>query len=99
MKLTEEKIQELAFACRLHLTAEEAKKFRNDLEALTDLAAPLLEVPKEEGSGEDSRALSFGMEGMRDDRVLSAPDGRELLWSAPHVREHYIAVPRTVEEA
>lgn len=94
MELSENMIRELAQFCRLHLRDGEAEMYRRDLEGLTLLASPLLSVPHEADEDlEDGEVL-----GIREDKVRPSIDRDVILSAAPHVRNGYIVVPRTVEE-
>ena len=89
MSLTEERVKELARACRLSLKPEEIAMYTADLSALEELSRVLLTVTPDKAAT-DVRP-SRDLREWREDVVVQA-------LSDSLISNGYIEVPRAVEE-
>ena len=89
MSLTEERVKELARACRLSLTPEELATYTADLSALEELSRVLLTVTPDRAATDVRPSRALGE--WREDVVEQTAD-------APLTQNGYIEVPRAVEE-
>ena len=89
MSLTEDRVKELARACRLSLTPEEIATYTADLSALEELSRVLLTVTPDKSTIDMRPSRALGE--WREDVV--AQTAGDLL-----TKKRYIEVPRAVEE-
>ena len=95
MKITEERVRELAVAAQITLTDVEIANFAADLSALTELADALLDTPLQVGA---ASVVSESSDAMRRDCVAACLPREVLLAPAPVCRDGYLVVPRALED-
>lgn len=98
MDISKERITELAHAAQIGLSPEETARFAEDLTALTALADALLEIPMNKEGRETDGIDAVSLAALREDRVAPCLPRETALHAAPHSRDGYFVVPRTVED-
>lgn len=96
MKITEEKIRQLAHLARLEFNGEETASIKQDLENILNLCEKLNEVNTE--GTEPLIYMTSVSNNVREDIAFQEFDRDELLKNAPKKDSDYFRVPKVIEQ-
>lgn len=96
MKITDEKIEQLAHLARLEFDAEGREGIRKDLEKILDLCEKLNAVDTE--GVEPLIYMTDTRNNVREDRVEQLYTREEVLSQAPRKDSDYFRVPKVIEQ-
>ncbi|MDD2649403.1 MAG: Asp-tRNA(Asn)/Glu-tRNA(Gln) amidotransferase subunit GatC [Eubacteriales bacterium] len=95
MKIDDEMIDYVSALAKLSLPDDEREKARQDLQSVLEYAQVLSEV--DTGGVEPSSHVAEAVNVFREDEIMPSFDKREILKSAPRVKDGQYLVPKTVE--
>lgn len=96
MKITPEKVDELARLARLQFDGETRESIRTDLENILEMCEKLNEVPTE--GVEPLIYMSQNVNVLRDDEVRQDITHEEALKNAPKKDSDFFRVPKVIEQ-
>jgi aspartyl-tRNA(Asn)/glutamyl-tRNA(Gln) amidotransferase subunit C len=94
MKITPEKVQELAALSRLRFEGEAAEKMRQDLENILEMCEKLNEVNTDDV--EPLIYMTDRVNNLRDDKVTQEISHEEALKNAPKKDSDFFRVPKVI---
>ncbi|MBM3920494.1 MAG: Asp-tRNA(Asn)/Glu-tRNA(Gln) amidotransferase subunit GatC [Sphingomonadales bacterium] len=94
MKITPEKVQELAALCRLKFEGETAEKMRRDLENILEMCEKLNEVNTD--GVEPLIYMTDRVNNLREDKVEQEITHEEALKNAPKKDSDFFRVPKVI---
>ena len=94
MKITPEKVQELAALSRLRFEGEAAEKMRQDLENILEMCEKLNEVNTDDV--EPLIYMTDRVNNLRDDKVAQDISHEEALKNAPKKDSDFFRVPKVI---
>ncbi|MEY4003194.1 MAG: hypothetical protein RIT07_1236 [Bacteroidota bacterium] len=94
MKITPEKVQELAALSRLRFEGEAAEKMRQDLENILEMCEKLNEVNTDDV--EPLIYMTDRVNNLRDDKVTQDISHEEALKNAPKKDSDFFRVPKVI---
>jgi aspartyl-tRNA(Asn)/glutamyl-tRNA(Gln) amidotransferase subunit C len=94
MKITPEKVQELATLSRLRFEGEAAEKMRQDLENILEMCEKLNEVNTDDV--EPLIYMTDRVNNLRDDKVAQEISHEEALKNAPKKDSDFFRVPKVI---
>lgn len=96
MKITDEKINQLAHLSRLEFSAEEQSKIKGDLENILVLCEKLNEV--DTNGVEPLIYMTDAENNVREDVVEQSFSREQILQNAPKKDSDYFRVPKVIEQ-
>ncbi len=96
MKITDEKIEQLAHLCRLEFDAEAKVKIKADLENILLLCEKLNEVDTE--GIEPLVYMTDTKNNVREDIIEQVVDREQILKNAPKRDSDFFRVPKVIEQ-
>lgn len=96
MKITDEKIDQLAHLARLEFDADAKQKIRKDLESILDFCEKLNEVDTE--GVEPLIYMTDTTNTVREDEVKQEYSKEQMLSNAPKKDSDYFRVPKVIEQ-
>lgn len=97
MKITDEKINQLAHLARLEFDAESSASIKADLENILNLCEKLNEVDTE--GVEPLIYMTDVSNNVREDIAVQEFDKTDILRNAPQKDSDYFRVPKVIEQA
>ena len=95
MKISEERVEQLAKLARLQFEGEEKIKIREDLDKILDMCESLKQVDTE--GVEPLIYMTETQTELREDKVLQAITKEEALKNAPKSDSDFFRVPKVIE--
>lgn len=96
MKITDEKIEQLAHLCRLEFDDNSKESIRRDLEKILDLCEKLNEVNTD--GIEPLIYMTETVNNVREDKVEQLFTREQMLSNAPKKDSDYFRVPKVIEQ-
>lgn len=96
MKITEEKIEQLAHLARLEFDSESKSKIKADLESILDFCEKLNEVDTD--GVEPLIYMTDTVNNVREDIVIQSFTKDQMLSNAPKKDSDYFRVPKVIEQ-
>lgn len=97
MKITEEKINQLAHLARLEFTESEKESIKKDLENTLDLCEKLNEIDTE--GVEPLIYMTNTTNELREDKIIPSITREQALANAPKKDSDYFRVPKVIEQS
>lgn len=97
MKITEEKINQLAHLARLEFTTSEKESIKKDLESTLDLCEKLNEIDTE--GVEPLIYMTNTTNELREDKIIETINKEQALSNAPKKDSDYFRVPKVIEQS
>ena len=97
MKITEEKINQLAHLARLEFSPSEKESIKKDLESTLDLCEKLNEIDTE--GVEPLIYMTNTTNELREDKIIETINKEQALSNAPKKDSDYFRVPKVIEQS
>ena len=97
MKITEEKINQLAHLARLEFSPSEKESIKKDLESTLDLCEKLNEIDTE--GVEPLKNMTNTTNELREDKIIETINKEQALSNAPKKDSDYFRVPKVIEQS